>query len=92
VPCTATPHTPWRITCVSRQQYWLSPVTTDLQGQKHLSGYMREIDYETLEADSDIYAVVVDRVVSLSPLTIDLTAKVDLPLLQRKLSTEDDIE
>ena len=89
VPCTAKPDTPWRVTRVSRQQYWLSPVITDVQGQKRLSGYIREINYETLEPDSDIYAVVVDRVVSISPLTIDLTAKVDLPLLQKRLSVND---
>lgn len=90
VPYTARPDTPWRMTRVSRQQYWISPVTMDLQGQKRLSGYIREIDYETLEPDSDIYAVAVDRVVSISPLTIDLTAKVDLPLLERRFSLNGD--
>lgn len=88
VPSTARPDTPWRMTRVSRQQYWISPVIIDLQGQKGLSGYIREINYETLEPDSDIYAVVVDRVVSVSPLTIDLTAKVDLLLLEKKLSLD----
>ncbi|MEM4724835.1 MAG: 5'/3'-nucleotidase SurE, partial [Candidatus Hadarchaeum sp.] len=91
VPSTANPDTLWRMTRVSRQQYWVSPVTVDLQGQRHLSGYIREIDYETLEPDSDIHAVVVDRVVSITPLTIDLTAKVDLPFLGRKLSLDDSI-
>ncbi len=86
VPCTARPDTPWRITRVSRQQYWVSPVTADKQGKKHLSGYMKQIDLDTLEPDSDIYAVAVDKVISVSPLTIDLTAKVNLQDLQRVLS------
>lgn len=92
VPSTARPDSPWRMTRVSRQQYWVSPVTMDLQGQKHLSGYVKKIDYKTLEPDSDIHAVVVDRIVSVSPLTIDLTAKVDLPLLESRLSLDDNIQ
>jgi len=87
VPCEATPDTPWRITRVSRQQYFVSSVTVDDQGRKHVSGYTRKIDFETLEPDSDVYALAVDRIVSVSPLTIDLTAKIDLRHLQRLLST-----
>jgi len=86
VPCDATPDTAWRMTRVSRQPYWVSPVTIDERGEKHLSTYLREINFETVEPDSDIAAVVVDRVVSLSPLTIDLTAKVDLQDLHKALS------
>lgn len=85
VPTTATPDTPWRITRVSRQPYWVSPVAVGKDGKKHLRGYVRQVDPKTLEPDSDVYALVVDKVVSVSPLTIDLTAKVDLGELQDKL-------
>ena len=74
VPCEATPDTAWRITRVSRQPYWVSTVTVDEQGNRRISGYVKEIDAGTLESDSDIHAVAIDRVVSVSPLTIDLTA------------------
>jgi 5'-nucleotidase len=87
VPCDARPDTPWRITRVSRQPYWVSPVAIDEQGNKRLSGYVKKIDLDALEPDSDIRALAVDRVVSLSPLTIDLTAKVNLQDLQKTLST-----
>ena len=86
VPTTATPDTPWRITRVSRQAYWMSPVVMDEQGKKHLRGYARQIDLDTLEPDSDVHAIAVDQVVSLSPLTIDLTANVNLSQLQDTLS------
>jgi len=89
VPCEARPDTPWRMTRVSRQPYWVSPVTVDEHGKKHLLSYVKEIDLDTLEPDSDIYAVAVDRVVAISPLTIDLTAKVDLEDLKKALSTGD---
>jgi 5'-nucleotidase len=78
VPCDAKPNSPWRATRVSRQPYWVSVVTIDEQGERHVSGYVKEIDLDILEPDSDIQAMAVDRVVSLSPLTIDLTANVDL--------------
>lgn len=85
VPRTATPDTPCRITRVSRQPYYVSPVSVDEQGRKHIQGYVIKFDLQTLEPDSDIYALAVDRVVSLSPLTIDMTAHVDLQYLQRVL-------
>jgi 5'-nucleotidase len=78
VPSSATADTPWRMTRVSRQQYFLSNVTTDMFGKRHLRGYSRQVDRETLEPDSDVHALAVDGVVAVSPLTIDLTANVDL--------------
>jgi len=84
VPQNATPETDYWITRVSRQQYFHSTVEEDENGRR-LTGYQREIDMSTLEPDSDIYALAVDRVVSVSPITIDLTAKVDLEELARLL-------
>jgi broad specificity polyphosphatase/5'/3'-nucleotidase SurE len=75
---------------VSRQPYFVSPVTVDEQGRKTVHGYAKAVDLETLEPDSDIYAVTVDRVVSISPMTIDLTASVDMPRLQRLLTLADE--
>jgi 5'-nucleotidase len=82
VPQDATPATPWRITRVSRHRYFVSTIGTDeTNSYKQLVGYRREFDANTLERDSDIYAIAVDKVVSVTPLTIDLTAKVDLTKL-----------
>ena len=81
VPWAARSDTPIRVTRVSRHPYWVSPVTTDPSGRRRLQGYVREVDLSTLERDSDIYALAVDKIVSLSPLTIDLTASVCLDSL-----------
>jgi 5'-nucleotidase len=43
------------------------------------------IDYATLEADSDIRAVLVDRIVSVTPLSLDLTSRVAFDELDRLL-------
>ncbi len=85
VPTNATPTTPWRLTRLSRQRVIHSGVRVE-NGRKFLQGYYRAFDPETLEHDSDAYAVLVDRVVSLTPLSIDLTARVDRAHLQSALS------
>lgn len=75
IPQDATPDTPWRVTRVSRQRYFESRVVDDPEeGRPNFTGYERQVDFDTLEPDSDIHALLVDRVVSISPLTIDLTA------------------
>lgn len=74
VPTTATAQTPWRLTRLTRQRYFESVVVDDGNGQKTLQGYSREIDWAALEPDSDAHALLVDRVVSVCPLTIDLSA------------------
>jgi 5'-nucleotidase len=46
-------------------------------------GYRVEIDRERLEPDSDVHALVVDEVVSVTPLSLDLTSRVSLEELNR---------
>ncbi len=90
VPRSATVETPWRLTKQSRQPYYVATPSgrKSLQESKRL-GYKVEIDFETLEPNSDIYAFVVDRVISVTPLSIDLTSRVDFEdfcaLLRRRL-------
>ncbi len=74
VPADATSETPWRLTRLTRQRYFESVVVEDANGDKALEGYAREIDWDALEPDSDAHALLVDRMVSICPLTIDLSA------------------
>ncbi len=75
VPSIALPQTEWRLTRVSRHRYFYSVVEDDPQtGERHIRGYDSKVDKHTLEPDSDIWAMAVDRVVSVSPMTFDLTA------------------
>jgi hypothetical protein len=39
--------------------------------------YELRIDLDTLEEDSDIFALAQERVVAVSPLSLDLTSRVD---------------
>jgi 5'-nucleotidase len=72
VPSDATTGTRWRITRASHQTYFRS-----LVARGKFVGYDVVIDAETLEPDSDIYALRVAREVSVTPLTYDLTAPVN---------------
>jgi 5'-nucleotidase len=53
-------------------------------GWVHLD-YDIVIDWDTLEPDSDIAAFVRDRVISVTPLSQDLTSRVDFAVLERSL-------
>ncbi len=82
VPDTATRATPWRWTCISRALYFVSTIE-EQNGRKKFSGYDVGYNLEELEHDSDIYALVVDHVVSVSPVTFDLTARVETRELEK---------
>ena len=80
VPSDATPDTPWRLTRVSRHAHF---VTVQPRRAGPAGAGDAALDYEQLahpervEPNTDIYALRVDRVVSVAPLSLDLTARVD---------------
>ena len=86
VPDVATPETPWRLTRASRQPYFVTippervnladPLTLDYESLSHP---------ELTEPNSDIYALAVDRIVSVAPLSIDLTTRTDFRELETLL-------
>ncbi len=86
VPSSATPETAWRLTRVSRHTYF-TPVSPRREGLAEPA----RIDYEPLpdpeltEPDSDIYALAVDRVISVAPLSYDLTSRVGRGVLEELL-------
>jgi 5'-nucleotidase len=85
VPNAATPATPWRITRVSRTRYFLptKPQRADFAEKGRVS-YLAQIEPDRLEPDSDVRAIV-DGIVSVTPLSLDLTSRVDLKALARLL-------
>jgi 5'-nucleotidase len=87
VPEDATPDTPWRVTRVSRQRYFeiLPPQRETIEHEGPL-GYRIRVDEAALERDSDIYALLFDRVVSVAPISVDLSSRVDRGRLQALLS------
>jgi 5'-nucleotidase len=86
VPPTATVETPWRVTRVSRQRYFvpISMRNTDLSLPSPID-YEQALETDGLEPDSDIYAFAIDQIVSASPISFDLTARVELGWLEQEL-------
>jgi 5'-nucleotidase len=78
VPSGATPQTPWQLTRVSHQLYfvpraprrksWDEPARIDYGVAPILDGELE---------DSDVYVLRVKRLVSVTPLSLDFTSRVD---------------
>lgn len=88
VPAVATSETPWRVTRLSRQRYF-EPVAPNRAKGEGRPGYRVIRDPLQAEMDSDIWAVAVERAVSVTPLSLDLTARVDPGWMDQELRLGD---
>ena len=88
IPETATPATPWRMTRLSRTRYYIpqKPQREKLTDRGAV-GYLRRPELDIFEPESDVQAML-DQVISVTPLSLDLTSRVDLRELGRLLSEE----
>jgi 5'-nucleotidase len=95
IPCDADLQTEWRITKLSKHPYYVpvAPRRANLEDATPMS-FEIILDKDAVEADSDVQAMAVDRVVSVTPLSLDLTSRVDLGDFERFLrsSGEDEKE
>ncbi len=86
VPWDAAPETPWRITRLAKHRYYV-PVIERQEGSEQegkIAGYpVTELD--ALDRDSDVYTLRHDRLVSITPLQLDMTARVDLTDLENTI-------
>lgn len=83
VPQGATPQTPWRVTRQSRQRYHVAFVRAYASpGGAPILDYDALQAFEGVEQDSDVWATRVERLVSVTPLSLDLTSRVDLAELK----------
>ncbi len=79
VPANATPQTPWVVTRQSRQRYFYAqPKDPSITEGSRNMGYETRIDLENLEEDGDLKTVILDGKVSVTPISLDLTSRVDL--------------
>lgn len=77
VPAGATPETVWRVTRLSRRIYYVPvpPKRDRLDAPGHV-GYEVRLP-EDIEEDSDVHALRMERVVSVTPLSLDQTSRID---------------
>jgi 5'-nucleotidase len=84
IPSNATPQTRWEWTRLSRQRYY-RPVkpersSWDVPG---LVGYEMVFDFKNEPEDSDAFVLHRKRLVSVTPLTLDLTAHISIADLEQ---------
>jgi 5'-nucleotidase len=89
VPLGATPETPWKVTRLSRRRvYWPTrPERVALHDIGRM-GYAFNSDPSQAEPDSDVYTVLHEKNVSVTPISLDLTSRTDLYRLTQVLNGE----
>lgn len=86
IPSDATPGTPWEMTRLSTVRYYLPKPQERLSlDESKPIGYDLQGDLGVFPQDSDVYAVMVKRVVAVTPLTLDMTSRVPLPVVEKQL-------
>jgi 5'-nucleotidase len=83
VPSDATVDTPWQLTRVSRQRYY-EPLAPERAywSEPGLIGYREASKLEEEPENTDVYVMRRKRWVSVSPLSLDLTSRVDFTALE----------
>jgi 5'-nucleotidase len=84
IPQDATVETPWRLTKLSRCRYFI-PVPPDRKNGVGRPGYSVMEDPSQAEPNSDVWCLHVKKMVSVTPLSMDLTARVNFGQLDELL-------
>ena len=86
IPAHATPDTAWKVTRISRKRlFWpVRPARRDYTQDGYV-GYAPNLDPSSAEPDSDVYTVLHEGLVSVSPVSFDLTARTDRDELRERL-------
>ena len=84
VPSDATVETPWEIARLTRQRYYeaLKPNRASWDVAATVD-YREAMRFEDEPEDTDAYVVRKKRRVAVTPLSLDLTSRVDLPTLEK---------
>jgi len=84
VPLGATPETPWKMTRLSRRRvYWPTRPERVALSDVGRMGYHLDSDPSQAEPDSDVYVLMHEGLVSLTPMSLDMTSRTDLYRLRQ---------
>ena len=79
IPSDAAPDTPWQLTRVSRQRYYEpTPAERASWDEPGTVGYRANGDFDREPEDTDVYVLRKKRMISVSPMSFDLSSRVDL--------------
>ncbi len=88
VPLGATTATPWHVTRQSRHRYYSAlPVKRTNWDEPVKLSVEIDVKPEDVEPNSDVQALLFDKYVSVTPLSLDMTSRVDLAALEAHLKS-----
>jgi 5'-nucleotidase len=91
IPRNATIETPWKVTRLSRSRYYEPlPPKRKSWNESARVGYTLHGDPSSDDPDSDVYTLLVKKHVSVTPLSLDLTSRINLTDLTRFLKNGSD--
>jgi 5'-nucleotidase len=86
VPSDATKATAWQITRLSRRRYYEPmPPERSSWNQPTIVGYKESASLENEEEGTDVFIMRRKRLISVTPLSLDMTARVDLAEFEKQL-------
>ncbi|NOH14768.1 MAG: 5'/3'-nucleotidase SurE [Chloroflexi bacterium] len=86
VPADATAETPWQISSLSREQFYISTAPQRESWDEEITtGYRVADDLSVFPEGSDVHTVHHKGLVAVTPLSLDLTSRVDLKALEKQL-------
>jgi 5'-nucleotidase len=89
LPAGATQETPWQMTRLSRLPYF-NPVVKPRKSlsERGVFDFPIRAPREQTEADSDVHALAYAKVVSVTPLSLDMSSRIDLKQFEEGLRAE----
>jgi 5'-nucleotidase len=78
IPSKASPETPWVVSRQSRTRYFEVARVIDPETGHEKIGYEVRVDPAKVEDNSDVKVVLLDQKVSVTPISLDLTSRIDL--------------
>jgi 5'-nucleotidase len=89
VPLGATPETPWKVTRLSRNRvYWPTRPERVALSDIGRVGYHYAGNPAEAEPDSDVYVLLQEHLVTVTPISLDMTSRTDMYRLGQLLTGE----
>jgi len=89
VPIDATPDTAWKITKLARCAYYYRKIEQPgIQTTLGDGKVAVKFDADSLDSNTDIYALAVGKIVSVTPLSLDMTSRIEPSDLKNVLNVD----
>jgi broad specificity polyphosphatase/5'/3'-nucleotidase SurE len=86
VPSDATELTPWKLARLSKLRFYLPTAPKRKSwSEPGSTGYEQVPEASAFAKDTDVYTVIVDRKVAVTPISLDMTANVSFAELEKRL-------